>query len=371
MAARAQHMIDIADSSLSDTILPPKDGFERRIERLPLGVVFNMPAWNYPLLTAVNIVIPAILAGNAVLLKHSSRSALCGDHFAHAFGAAGSPVCQAVQCSHAVAAAIAGDRRVNFVGFTGSVAGGHAVYDAVARRSFSDVGLELGGNDAAYVAADADIAGAAASLVDGACYNAGQSCCGVERIYVHQEVHDAFIDACLAEIQELTLGDPTTEVAMGPMAQPSAPGFLAEHIDDARARGAAVLHGGNATSIDGKGRFFEPSLLTGVHHGMRLMREESFGPLLPIMSVDADERALALMNDSHLGLTSSVWTRDRDRAAHLASQLETGTVYMNQCDVLDPAMPWTGVKDSGKGSSLSALGFSHLTRPRSINFKLA
>jgi acyl-CoA reductase-like NAD-dependent aldehyde dehydrogenase len=248
MAERASHMIGIAAACLADTPLAPKNGYERRIEHAPLGVVFNMPAWNYPLLTAVNVVIPAILAGNAVVLKHSSRSALCGEHFAEAFRGAGAPVgtCQAIQCSHAIAAQIAADSRVGFVGFTGSVPGGRAVYGAVARESFSDVGLELGGNDPAYVAADADIARAASSLVDGACYNAGQSCCGVERVYVHESVHDALIEACLAEMKQLTLGNPMTAVGMGPMAQPSAPGLLTEHVDDATSRGARVLHGGRA-----------------------------------------------------------------------------------------------------------------------------
>jgi acyl-CoA reductase-like NAD-dependent aldehyde dehydrogenase len=372
MADRARHMIAIAEASLADTAVDGRRGFERRIERVPLGVVLNMPAWNYPLLTCVNATVPAVLAGNAVVLKHSSRSALCGDHFADAFRDAGAPegLFQSLHCDHATAARVATDARVGYVAFTGSVAGGRAVYSTVASKRFIDVGLELGGKDAAYVAEDADPVAAAVSLVDGACYNAGQSCCGVERAYVHRSRFDAFVEAALAETKKLTLGDPTTDVGMGPMAQPHAPAFLEQQVKDAVSRGARVLAGGKPTTIDGKGRFFEPTLLIDVDHTMDVMRTETFGPILPVMPVDSDEQALASMNDSDLGLTASLWTSDRDRAARLARKLEVGTVYLNCCDVLDPALPWTGVKDSGKGSTLSALGFLHLTRPRSILFKL-
>ncbi len=370
MAGRARHMIAIAAASLADTVLEGKEGFERRIERVPLGVVFNMPAWNYPLLTCVNALVPAVLAGNAVVLKHSTRTALCGEHFADAFAAAGAPegLVTAIHCDHDAAADLA--RQADYVAFTGSVAGGHAVYRAVAASRFSDAGLELGGKDAAYVASDADVAKAAAGVVDGACYNAGQSCCAVERVYVHRSRYDDLVAAATSELKKLRLGDPNGDVDMGPMAQPNAPRFLEAQIDAARARGAEVLAGGRPTTVQGRGRFFEPTLLLRVDHEMAVMREESFGPILPIMAVSSDEEALALMNDSDLGLTASVWTADRDRAASLARRLEVGTVYMNQCDTLDPALPWTGVKDSGKGTTLSALGFLHLTRPRAINFKL-
>lgn len=277
---------------------------------------------------------------------------------------------QAVCCDHARAAWLVRDGRVGYVAFTGSVGGGRAIYRNAGDSRFIDVGLELGGKDAAYVRADANIEAAAASLVDGACYNAGQSCCGVERVYVAAERFDDFVSAARKELAALTLGDPQTDVYMGPMAQPHASEQLAAQVQGAREAGAQILEGGAALQIDGQGRFFSPTLLIDVDHDMDVMRSESFGPLLPIMAVDGDEHAVKLINDSDLGLTASLWSADVARARALARRLEVGTVYLNQCDTLDPALPWTGVKDSGKGSTLSALGFAHLTRPRSINFKL-
>lgn len=373
MAKRARYMANIAEGSLADAVLPSQEGFERRIARAPLGVVFNLPAWNYPLLTAVNVVIPAVLAGNAVILKHSPRSPLCGEHFADALRDAGAPagLVQALHCDHEMAGRIVADPRVDHVAFTGSVAGGHKVYAAAAAARFVDVGLELGGKDAAYVAADADLDKAIENIVDGACYNAGQSCCAVERAYVHRSLYEKFVEGCLALMKTYRLGDPTAaETNMGPIAQPHHPAFIQGQIDRAVAAGAKVLLGGKRTQVDGRGRFFEPTLLVNVDQRMDVMQIETFGPVLPIVPVDSDEEAVALANDSDLGLTASIWTRDRERAERLAKQLEVGTVYMNQCDTLDPALPWTGVKDSGKGSTLSALGFLHLTRPKALNFKL-
>lgn len=372
MAKRARFMCSIAEASLADTVLP-LDGFDRRIVRTPLGVVLALPAWNYPLLTAVNVVIPAVLAGNAVVLKHSPRSPLCGEHFADAFAKAGAPpgLVQALHADYPTTERIAGDPRVDHVAFTGSVHGGRRIYAAAASKRLIDVGLELGGKDGAYVAADADFDKAVDGVVDGACYNAGQSCCAVERAYVHASLYDRFVEAALVLMKQYKLGDPTDEaVNLGPMAQPWHPAFLEKQIDQARDRGARVLLGGKRTDASGRGRFFEPTLLTDCAPSLDVMRVETFGPVLPIVKVGSDEEALALINDSELGLTASIYTRDHERAARMAAELEVGTVYMNQCDTLDPALPWTGTKDSGKGATLSALGFLHLTRPKAINFKL-
>ncbi|MSP25033.1 MAG: aldehyde dehydrogenase family protein [Myxococcales bacterium] len=366
--ARARHMIAIAPACLAVRRLPSPTGCERRVERVPHGVVLDLPAWNYPLLTAVNAVVPAVIAGNTVLLKHSHRTPLVGEHFAAAFERASAPpgVVECLHADHDTVARLIRDPRIGYVCFTGSVAGGRAVYANLAAHRFIDVGLELGGKDAAYVRADADAEKTARALVDGACYNAGQSCCGVERIYVHRERYAEFVDAARAELATLTMGDPRTDVYLGPMAQPNAPGFLEEQVRQAERAGARVVCGGRPTSIDGRGRFFEPTLLLDVDHGMDVMRTESFGPIVAVMAVDSDDEAIRLMNDSDLGLTASVWTADCGRAAELAAELDVGTVYVNACDVLDPALPWTGTKDSGKGSTLSELGYLHLTRPRAL-----
>jgi acyl-CoA reductase-like NAD-dependent aldehyde dehydrogenase len=371
-AARARHMIGIAESSLADIELPPSGSFERRIVREPLGVVLDLPAWNYPLLTAVNCIVPAVLAGNAVIVKHSPRSPLCGEHFARAFERAGAPahLVQALHCDYPATERLAGDERVDQVVFTGSIFGGHRIVESLSRR-FAHPCLELGGNDPAYVAADCDLAKTVENVVDGAMYNAGQSCCAVERVYVHESVYGPFVEMAEALVRGYVLGDPTDPATtLGPIAQPHHVAELEEAVHDARARGGRVVAGGKGTQVDGKGRFFEATLIAGGSHAMKLFRQESFGPILPVMRVASDEEALAKMNDSRLGLTASVWTGDRERALRFARALECGTVYMNRCDYLDPALPWSGWKDSGRGVSLSALGFEGLTRPKSVHFRL-
>jgi len=372
-AVRARHMMSIAEESLADVVLPEMRPFERRIAREPLGVVLDLPAWNYPLLTAVNCVVPAIVAGNAVILKHSPRSPLCGPHFADAFAASGAPahLVQALHCDHGTSERMAGDARVDHVVFTGSVFGGHRISLATANR-FVHPCLELGGNDPAYVASDCDLEKTVENVVDGAMYNAGQSCCAVERVYVHCSLFPRFVEMAEALVRAYVLSDPTrAETTLGPIAQPHHVAELESLIADARAHGARVVAGGAATKVGGRGRFFEATLMTGGDPAMRLMREESFGPLLPVVSVESDEEAIARMNDSRFGLTASVWTSDRERADRFATALECGTVFMNRCDYLDPALPWSGWKDSGRGVSLSALGYDALTRPKAVHFRLA
>lgn len=372
MARRARHMASIAVESLRDVVIGGDPTLERRIVRAPKGVVLAMPAWNYPLLTAVNVVIPAVLAGNAVVLKHSPRSPSVGDRFAKAFRDAGAPaeLVQSLHCDHATSERMVGDARVDHVAFTGSTFGGHRI-QAAAKDRLIEVGLELGGNDAAYVAPDAALLATVEGIVDGACYNAGQSCCAVERVYVHRSQYDAFIEAALPLMRAYVMGDPRdANTTMGPIAQPWHPDELEAQVQDAVRRGARVLLGGKRTSVEGRGRFFEPTLLVDVPDDAEVMSKESFGPILPIAPVDDDEHALRLINDDELGLTASVWTTNRDRADRLSRRLEVGTVYMNRCDALDPALPWTGWKESGKGSTLSVLGFEHLTHPKAINFRI-
>ncbi|MBX3232760.1 MAG: aldehyde dehydrogenase family protein [Labilithrix sp.] len=373
-AERWRHMQAIARECLADVVLEPKDNFERRIVKAPLGVVLDLPAWNYPLLTAVNAIVPAVLAGNAVVVKHSPRTPLCATHFARAFEEAGAPAgaVSAIFLDYEATERLVGDERIDGVLFTGSVLGGHKI-QAAAKDRFVPVGLELGGNDPAYAAEDCDLEKTVENVVDGAIYNAGQSCCAVERVYVHKNVYDRFVAAAEPLVRAYVIGDPLDEkTTLGPVAQPWHPKELEAFVANAVAKGAKLVAGsGKPVQVNGKGRFFEATMLTGVPQDADLMTKESFGPILAIAPVDSDEDALARMNASRLGLTASVWTKDKERAARMARDLEFGTVYMNRCDALDPALPWTGWKDSGRGATLSRLGFDGLTRPKAIHFRLA
>jgi acyl-CoA reductase-like NAD-dependent aldehyde dehydrogenase len=370
---RARYMISIAESALEPLNVADKPGFERFIERVPLGLVLTVAPWNYPYLTAVNAVIPALMAGNVVLLKHSAQTPLCAERFSQAFARAGLPegVFQHVHCGHEGVRELILDPAVDFVAFTGSVAGGHAVQRAAAER-FIGTGLELGGKDPAYVRADARFEHAVENLVDGAFFNSGQSCCGIERIYVHHSLFDRFVEAFVALTQAYKLGNPLQEsTTLGPMVRSSAAQFVRAQIDEALAKGARAWLDPRQFPEAREGTpYLAPQVLTRVDHGMRVMTEESFGPVVGIQSVADDEEAVRLMNDSRYGLTASIWTADVQAARTLGAQLETGTVFMNRCDYLDPALAWTGVKDSGRGCTLSRVGYEHLTRPKSFHLRL-
>jgi acyl-CoA reductase-like NAD-dependent aldehyde dehydrogenase len=369
MIDRAETMCRLAESALADEPLPPKDGFHRFIRHEPLGVVLDIAAWNYPLLIAVNVIVPALLAGNAVLVKHARLTPLCADHFVSAFAKAGLPagLITATPMDHALAAKVIRSGQVDYVSFTGSVEGGREIHGHVASR-FIDAGLELGGKDPAYVAEDANFDFAVENLVDGAFYNAGQSCCGIERIYVARALFDRFVDAYVALVRQYRMGDPEDPATtLGPCAQKKVVATVQTQVAQARAAGARVLTGG--ASWKGRGFFCEPTVLVDVNHGMPVMWEESFGPVIGLMPVADDAEAVRLMNDSPYGLTASVWTEDAERAERLMDQVDAGTVYANRCDYLDPLLPWVGVKDSGKGCSLSHLGFRHLTRPKSFHLR--
>lgn len=367
--ARAEYMLSIAKETLAPEILPGKPGFHLRIEHAPLGVVYNIAPWNYPLLTTVNVVVPALLAGNTVLLKQSPLTPIVGRHFENAFGELDPPnLVTSLILTDADASRLIDDPRINYVAFTGSVATGTKVYRQAAKRLL-DVGLELGGKDPAYVAADADLDFAAENIVDGACYNAGQSCCAVERVYVHRSLYKKFLDRAAAVLKQYRLGDPLDEkTTMGPLARREAVPFLEKQVKEALRRGGRLLLGGQR--VKGmKGNFFAPTLLADVPNEAGVMQEESFGPIVPVLSVADDAEALARMNDSRFGLTASIWTRDRMRAELFARELEAGTLFQNRCDYLDPCLPWTGARESGIGSTLSKYGFYHLTRRKAIHFR--
>ncbi|MGH0030061.1 MAG: aldehyde dehydrogenase family protein [Myxococcota bacterium] len=369
---RARHMIAIAEESLADVVPEAKPGFTRFVRREPLGVVLTIAPWNYPYLTAVNSVVPALLAGNTVVLRHSSQTPLCAERFAQAFESAGLPdgVFQALHAGHAETERLIASPGVDFVAFTGSVGGGRSVQRAASAR-FIGVGLELGGKDPAYVRPDADLPHAVEQLVDGAFFNAGQSCCGIERIYVHEEVHDAFVEAFAETVRGYRLGDPRdASTSLGPMVRASAADFVRGQVAEAVAAGATALIDPSAFERDAPGTpWCAPQVLVDVDASMRVMREESFGPVVGIERVSGDEQAVERMNDSDFGLTASVWTRDAEAALAIGSRVETGTFFMNRCDYLDPALAWTGVKDSGRGCTLSRIGFEALTRPRSFHLK--
>lgn len=369
--ARTDYMSEIAAKTLAPEMIEDSDKFRRYLAREALGVVFIIAPWNYPYLTTINTLVPALIAGNTVVLKHASQTMLVGELMAEAFHAAGIPadVFQNVVLDHATTEHLIANRAFNFVNFTGSVGGGQAMERAAA-GTFTPLGLELGGKDPGYVRADADLDAAVDTLMDGAMFNAGQCCCGIERIYVHESLYDAFVEKAVAWVKALKLGNPfNADSTLGPMANKRFAAVVRGQIAEAVAAGAKALIDPALFPADDGGAYLAPQILVNVDHSMRVMMEESFGPVVGIMKVKDDAEALKLMNDSPYGLTASVWTKDYDTAAALGAQIETGTVFMNRADYLDPALCWTGCKDTGRGGSLSYLGFHSVTRPKSYHLK--
>lgn len=367
---RASYMADIAEAALAPIEIENNDGFKRYIKREPHGSVLIVAPWNYPYMTAINTVVPALIAGNAVFLKHASQTPLVGEHLAQAFYAAGIPkdVFQNVFLTHATTSELIAEKAFGFVNFTGSVAGGKAMEQAAA-GTFTGLGLELGGKDPGYVMEDADLDAAVDTLIDGAMFNAGQCCCGIERIYVIESLFDRFVEKAVAIVSAYKLGNPLEEATtLGPMAHVRFADTVREQTAEAIAAGATPLIDPALFPDQGQA-YLMPQILVNVDHSMRVMREESFGPVVGIMKVKDDAEAIALMNDSDFGLTASLWTRDTERAERIANRIETGTVYMNRCDYLDPALCWTGCKQTGRGGGLSVIGYHNLTRPKSYYLK--
>jgi acyl-CoA reductase-like NAD-dependent aldehyde dehydrogenase len=369
---RGRTMIDLAETALTDIRLDERDGFTRFIRREPLGVVFVVAPWNYPWLTTANALVPALVAGNPVVLKHSEQTPLVAQRIAKAAAEAGLPagVLQVLYLDHGGVADVIADSRTAFVAFTGSVEGGYAIQRAASRR-FIGAALELGGKDPAYVARDANLERSAANLVEGSFYNAGQSCCGIERIYVHQDVYPQFLEAFAAYANALVLGDPREPTTtLGPVVRVRNAEAILAQVDAALAAGAKPLLDPSRFPATSRGLpYMAPQALIDVDHSMEIMVEETFGPAVGIMAVSDDEEAVRLMNDSRYGLTASVWTDDLEHAQHIGDRVDTGTWFMNRCDYLDPELAWVGVKDSGRGCSLSALGYAQLTRPKSFHLR--
>ncbi|HHS94460.1 MAG TPA: aldehyde dehydrogenase family protein, partial [Rhodobacterales bacterium] len=366
---RATYMASIAHEGLAPIVLEDSDVARRLIKREPHGVVFVIAPWNYPYMTAINTIAPALISGNTVVLKHATQTMLVGERMAQAFHEVGVPedVFQNIFLDHATSGELIAERAFDFINFTGSVGAGQTI-ERGAAGTFVPIGLELGGKDPGYVMDDADLDAAVETLMDAAMYNAGQCCCGIERIYVHESLYEGFVEKAVAFAKAYKLGNPLEwETTIGPMANKRFADLVRKQIADAVAAGATA-HVPTFPEDDG-GTYLTPQVLTDVTHDMEVMVEESFGPVVGIMKVADDEEALALMNDSQYGLTCSLWTQDPDRAEALGQRLETGTVFMNRADYLDPGLCWTGCKNTGRGGSLSVLGFHNLTRPKSYHLK--
>lgn len=369
---RSNYVATIAADALAPLVIEESGNFERRIEREAHGVVFVIAPWNYPYMTAINTIAPALMAGNTVAIKHAAQTLLVGERMVRAFVEAGVPedVFINLFLDHQTTSALISEGLFNFVNFTGSVEGGRAIERAAA-GTFTGLGLELGGKDPGYVMEDADLDAAVDTLMDGATFNSGQCCCGIERIYVNETLYDAFVEKSVAWVSNYKLGNPLEqETTLGPMANKRFAKVVRQQVADAVSKGAKALVDPKLFAADdGESAYVAPQILVNVDHSMEFMSEETFGPAVGIMKVKNDDEAIALMNDSKYGLTASLWTQDAARAGRIGREIETGTVFMNRADYLDPALCWTGVKETGRGGSLSVIGFQNLTRPKSYHLK--
>ena len=368
---RADFMLSIAENKLKPIELAEKENFKNYIKRIPAGIVFVIAPWNYPYLTSVNSIIPALAAGNSVILKHSAQTPTCAEQlYKSANNTLPKNVFNYLHLNHEDGLKVIGDKRIDFVSFTGSVKAGYQVNNA-AKNKFINVALELGGKDPAYVRKDVDLIKTTENLVDGSFFNSGQSCCGVERIYVDKKIYDEFTELFISLTYNYKLGDPLkSDITLGPVVKLSSAKFIKEQITDAIKNGAKKM-------IDEKSfnntmefeNYLVPQVLTNVNHDMNFMKEETFGPTVGIMPVENENEAIELMNDSPYGLTASIWTKDIDFAEHFGNKIQTGTFFMNRCDYLDPGLAWTGVKNTGKGCSLSEISYEHLTKPKSFHLR--
>ena len=369
MTHRAEACCTLVEDTLKDITFPEMEGKRRFVKREPLGVVLDIAAWNYPLLIAVNVVVPAVLAGNAVVIKHSSLTPLCGKAFEDAFKFAGTPdgLVTSLIMDHQTTEQVIRSGLIHHLAFTGSVTGGRRVKNSVGGQ-YIETGLELGGKDPAYIREDANLKTAIPGVMDGVFYNGGQSCCAVERIYVHESLFNEFVDGAMSFMNKLVIGDPMDKSTdMGPLAQNSGIDTVIAQLEDAEKKGAEIIyhHGPQPKGEN----YLLPAILTNVNHDMAVMMDETFGPIVGIIAVNSDDQTIKLMNDSPFGLTASVWTKDTEKAIEIGNQIETGTFYQNRCDILDPALPWVGVKNSGRGCTLSILGIQEMTRPKAFNLK--
>ena len=369
---RSRYMVEIAEECLSDIVVKKNNEFDNYIFKAPLGVIFIMAPWNYPVMTATNTIVPALLSGNSVILKHSSQTPMCAELIAKALIGTGIPegLFQYIHTDHSSCEKIISDSRIAHVVFTGSVNGGKEIKKYIGQR-FINVGLELGGKDPAYVRSDCDLNHAIENLIDGAFFNSGQSCCGIERIYVDKSIFKDFVDGAKSLTEKYILGDPSdSNTNLGPVVRMSAANFIRSQMEEAIAQGANKIVDESKFEIASLDNcYVAPQILVNVNHEMRFMTEETFGPTVGIMPVESENEAINLMNDSPYGLTASLWTKDFEFAKSFGKKIDTGTFFMNRCDALDPALAWTGVKDTGVGCSLSKLVFDHLTRPQSFHMR--